>query len=135
MHWEFTPQDVVTGKVGYSLESFRSDLLEEIRLNLPGLDSEMHKRIHALVYDLLYWLATGKDFDEFLAQFESSGFTQLFLGNIREHSEGNAEMLGAILQRLIMDRVEHGMPLERSLAEVGRLHAAVASAGIGGANA
>lgn len=135
MHWEFTPQDVVTGKVRYDLESFRADLLEEIRLNLPGLDGEMQKGIHALVYDLLYWLATGKDFDEFLAQFESSGFTQLFLGNMREHGEENAQMLGAILQRLIMDRVDHGMPLEQSLADVSRVHAAVVAAGISGADA
>ena len=135
MRWEFTPQDIVTGKVAYGLEAFRADLLEEIRLNLPGLDVGMQERIHALVYDMLYWIATGKDFDEFVVQFESSGFTRLFLANMREHGEANAEMLGAILQRLIMDRVEHGMPLEQSLADVSRVHEAVVAAGISGADA
>ena len=135
MRWDFTPQDVVKGKVRYGVEAFRADLLEEIRLNLPGLDEGMQGRIQALVYDMLYWLATGKDSDEFAAQFETSGFTQLFLANMREHGEENVEMLGAILQRLIMDRVEQGMPLEQSLADVGRLHEAVLAASISGPDA
>lgn len=34
----------------------------------------------------------------------------------------NGEMLGAILQRLIMDRVEAGMPLEQALESVAEHH-------------
>ena len=128
MEFEFTPQDVVTGKVRYGLEAFRSDLLEEVRLNLPGLEAGMQGRIHALLYDLVYWLATGKEFDEFAEQFRESGFTLAFLEGMRRRSAANVEMLGAILQRLIMDRVESGMPLERSLADVGRLHASIVHA-------
>ncbi len=122
MQWEFTAQDVVKGTVDYGIESFRRDLEAEIRLNLPDLDPGTLQRIHALVYDLLYWLATGKEFDEFVARFGSSGFTPLFLESIRGRSAGDVEMLGAILQRRIMDQVERGNTLERAIDEVSRAH-------------
>ncbi len=130
MEWEFTAQDVVKGSVDYGIEAFRRDLLEEIRLNLPDLDAGNQERIHALVYDLYYWLATGKDFDEFVSHPETSGFTLFFLEDIRGRCAGDVEMLGAILQRRIMDGVERGWPLERALDEVGRAHAAIVAAGV-----
>lgn len=127
MNWDFTPADVVKGRVDYGLEHFRHDLMVEVGMNVPGLDRPELDRMFALIYDLTYWLATGKDFDEFAAQFESSGFTQAFLEQVRCDGQGNVDMLGAILQRLIMDRVESGFGLDGALADVARFHSSVAS--------
>lgn len=128
MQWDFTAQDVVKARVGYGLAEFRGDLRREVRMNLPGLDEATRERVFALIYDLTYWLATGKTFEEFEAAFESSGFTQLFLARVREQGEDNVAMLGAILQRQIMDRVESGTPVQHAVAEVGAWHARLVAA-------
>lgn len=117
MEWEFTPQQVVRGEVGYSLEEFRHDLMQEVALNIPGLGDEQLKPVFSLVYDLCYWLATGKDYDEFEGRFQDIN-TMLLLRALREHGKANVEMLGAILQRMIMDGVEEGLSVDDAVAQV-----------------
>ena len=112
MEWEFTPEQVVKGEVDYGLDDFRGHLREETAFNLSHLDREQIAKIFDLYYDLCYWLATGKDFAEFEAQFEEGAYVRLFLNQLRQHSEANVEMLGAILQRHIMDGVEKGLSVE-----------------------
>ena len=121
MEWEFTPQQVVKGEVGYGLDAFRHDLMQEVSLNVPGIGDEQLHRIFALSYDLCYWLATGKDYDEFEERFEDINML-MFLRTLREHGQGNVEMLGAILQRMIMDGVEASLPLEEAVAQVAVHH-------------
>ena len=48
---------------------------------------------------------------------------------IRDHMEDNIVMLGAILQRMIMDGVERGLPLEEAVEAVAQRHAALVAAG------
>lgn len=43
MEWEFTPEDVFHGKADYGLAEFRSDLAQEVRLNLPPAGSAARK--------------------------------------------------------------------------------------------
>lgn len=121
MEWEFTPQQVVKGEVGYGLDEFRHDLMQEVSLNVPGIGDEQLHRIFALAYDLCYWLATGKDYDEFEERFEDINML-MFLRTLREHGQGNVEMLGAILQRMIMDGVEASLPLEEAVEQVAVHH-------------
>lgn len=45
-----------------------------------------------------------------------------FLRELAPVMSSNVEMLGAILQRQIMDRVEAGMPLESAVSEVADWH-------------
>lgn len=126
MEWEFTPQQVVKGEVDYGLEAFRHDLMQEIALNMPGLGDEQLNPVFALAYDLCYWLATGKDYDEFEEQFQDLNML-MFLRALREHGGANVEMLGAILQRMIMDGVEAGLPVEEALVQVALAHGRVVS--------
>lgn len=65
MEWEFTPQQVVKGEAGYGLDEFRHDLMQEVALNMPGLGYEQLEPVSRLAYDLCYWLATGKEYEEF----------------------------------------------------------------------
>lgn len=123
MEWEFTPEEVVKAEVDYGLEEFRADLLAEVKANTGEMDAMQQRKMFDVMYDLCYWVATGNDYDEFLATLDQDSFFPGFLGSIREHLTPNIEMLGAILQRLIMNRVEdQSMPLELAVKEVDRLH-------------
>lgn len=121
MEWEFTPQEVVKGQVGYGLPEFRQDLAEEVRQNVSG-DADVFARTYHLLYDLCYALATSKDLDAHLAAYAYDPPTVQFLREMAEPMSGNVEMLGAILQRQIVDRVEAGMPLEAAIQDVAEWH-------------
>lgn len=124
MEWEFTPQDVVKGEIGYGLADFRHDLAEEVRQNVTG-DTEVFARTYHLLYDLCYALATSKDIEAHLATYAYDPPTVQFLREMQVMMAGNVEMLGAILQRQIMDRIEAGMPLEAAIADVAEWHGAL----------
>jgi hypothetical protein len=121
MEWEFTPEDVVKGRSGYGLAEFRHDLAEEVRQNIGG-DADRFTRAYHLLYDLCYALATSKDFEAHLAAYAYDPPTVQFLRELQPLMEDNIAMLGAILQRQIMDRVEAGMPLESAVADVADWH-------------
>ncbi|MBI5437902.1 MAG: hypothetical protein HY936_02965 [Nitrosomonadales bacterium] len=123
MEWDFTPEQVVKAEVDYGLEQFRLDLFEEVRLNMNQMDDAQQRKIFDVMYDLCYWVATGGDYDEFLAGLDKESFFPSFLGSIKEMLVPNIMMLGAILQRLIMERVdEQTIPLEEALKQVDGYH-------------
>ena len=116
MEWEFTAEDVVKGRIGYGLADFRQGLAEEVRQNVTG-DTELFTRTYHLLYDLCYALATSKDLDAHLTAYAYDPPTVQFLRELAPVMSANVDMLGAILQRQIMDRVEGGMPLENAVSE------------------
>lgn len=123
MEWDFTPEQVVKAEVDYSLEQFRLDMFEEVRLNMNQMDDAQQRKIFDVMYDLCYWVATGGDYDDFLAGLDQESFFPSFLGSIKEMLAPNIVMLGAILQRLIMERVdEQTIPLEEALKQVDEHH-------------
>ncbi|MBI4755506.1 MAG: hypothetical protein HY778_08845 [Betaproteobacteria bacterium] len=124
MEWEFSPQQVVRGEVGYDIAEFRRDLAQEVRTNLQASDPQQLTRSFNLLYDLCYAEATNKDFESYLAAYAFDPPTCEFLREMRPMMADNAAMLGAILQRHLMDRVESGMPLEDALDDVAREHGA-----------
>lgn len=121
MEWEFTPEEVVKGLVDYGLEDFRRDLAEEVRQNVSG-GADVFVRTYHLLYDLCYALATSKDLEAHLAAYAYDPPTVQFLREMVEPMSNNVEMLGAILQRQIMDRIEAGMPLEAAIDDVADWH-------------
>jgi hypothetical protein len=121
MEWEFTPEDVVKGRIGYGLADFRLGLAEEVRQNVGG-DAEVFTRTYHLLYDLCYALATSKNLDAHLGAYAYDPPTVQFLRELAPVMGANVEMLGAILQRQIMDRVEVGMALEDAVSEVADWH-------------
>lgn len=122
MEWEFTAAQLVRGEAAYGLAEFRRDLGEEIRGNLPGLDDPELDRLFRVIYDLHYWLATGNAYLDFEGQFADQPKLQPLLRAVHEHCAGNVEMLGAILQRLIMDGVAAGVPLEHAVEQAAQFH-------------
>lgn len=130
MQFEFSPEDVVRGDTHYSLADFRGDLAREVELNMPRADARGREAAYALLYDLCYWLATGKAFDAFLAARAFDPPTCGFLRGVMPMITPNVEMLGAILQRMIMDRVEEGAALETALRDVADQHRRIVYAGV-----
>ncbi|MCK0512992.1 hypothetical protein [Aromatoleum buckelii] len=122
MEWEFTAEDVVKAKVGYVLADFRRDLGEEIRINVGDSDELQFQRTFNLIYDMCYALATGRMLEEFLASCAYDPPACEFLREVEPLMAANVEMLGAILQRMIMDGVEQGMPLEQAVDEAASRH-------------
>jgi len=127
MEWEFTFEDVVKAQAEYGLVDFRRDLAEELRSNLGPMDEAQQLRSFNLVYDMCYALATDKKFDDFLSGYAFDPPTCQFLNELKPHMADNVVMLGAILQRLIMDRVEARMPLANAIEEVAQWHADLTS--------
>ena len=121
MEWEFTPQEVVKGQIAYGLADFRQGLAQEVRQNVTG-DTEVFARTFHLLYDLCYALATSKDLDAHLNAYAYDPPTVQFLRELAPVMVANIEMLAAILQRQIMDRVEAGMPLQEAVDEVADWH-------------
>jgi hypothetical protein len=74
---------------------------------------------------MCYALATDKKFDDFLTGYAYDPPTCQFLSELKPHMDDNVAMLGAILQRQIMDRVEAQMPLEHAVLDTARWHASV----------
>lgn len=130
MQWDFTPEDVVKGEIGYGLEQFRHDLAEEVRANLDADDATALQQSFDLIYDMCYWLATGRDFAAFAATLpEETPLDVHVLQPIKEYMRDNIVMLGAILQRMIMEGIETGMPLEQALNSAAERHARIVHAG------
>jgi len=121
MEWEFTPEDVVKGRSEYGLAEFRHDLAEEVRTNVTG-GADVFTRTYHLLYDLCYALATSKDLEAHLGAYAYDPPTVQFLRELAPAMSANVDMLGAILQRQIMDRVEAGMPLENAVSDVADWH-------------
>jgi hypothetical protein len=125
MQWEFTVEDVVKAQADYGLQDFRHDLAQELRSNLGPIDEAQLTRSFNLVYDMCYALATEKNFDAFLEGYAYDPPTCQFLTELKPYMRDNAAMLGAILQRLIVDRVEAHMPLEQAVEDAAQWHASV----------
>ncbi|MCW8827945.1 MAG: hypothetical protein OQK94_02690 [Gammaproteobacteria bacterium] len=123
MQWEFTPEEVVKREVDYGLETFRRDLFEEVAGNLGSDDENFLQQSFDLIYDLCYWEATGREFSDFVITLdENVPLEAHVLQAIKEHMRDNITMLGAILQRMIMDGVESGLVLEQAIANAAEKH-------------
>lgn len=122
MEWEFAAEAVVKAQADYGLEAFRRDLAEEVRMNLGAADEQRQAQTFNLIYDMCHALATNRDLDGFLAAYAFDPPTCEFLRDVQPAMTGNIEMLGAILQRMIMDGVEAGLPLEQAVEEAARRH-------------
>ena len=129
MEWEFTPEQVVKAEADYGFEDFRRDLRQEVFMNTGGSEAERETTFD-LLFDLCYWLATGRELDHFMAQYHHSPPVCEFIGGVAPAMDGNVKMFGAILQRMIMNEVESGTHLEEAVSIVDRKVKAVTGVAI-----
>jgi hypothetical protein len=121
MKWDFTPEDVRSGKADYSVSEFKEALLKEIHANLETFQGdELTKKLYSsLTMMLCLFLATGKSIDSFVAdikQRSSSKEVHKFLiddrkmlEEIGENNKENLAMLRAVIYRRLKDGVENGI--------------------------
>jgi hypothetical protein len=76
-----------------------------------------------LVHDLCRALATAKDLEALLAAYAYVPPTCQFLRGLEPMMADDVAMLDAILQRMIMNGVEAGMPLQQAVDEAAYRHA------------
>jgi hypothetical protein len=111
MEWDFTPEDVRSGKVDYSVLEFKEELLEETHANLEEFKGdELTRQFYSIITIMLCaTLAFGKSIDSFITSvnkyFPSKELQKLLTGNrklleeIRENNKENIEMLRAVIHR------------------------------------
>jgi hypothetical protein len=129
MQWDFTPDEVVRGEIEYGLRDFRCDLRKEVATNLDSDDESFVQQCFELIYDLCYWMSTGKAFIDFAATLaDDTPLDAQVLQAVKEHMRDNIDMLGAILQRDIMDGVEHGLSVEQAVERTAQNHASEVTA-------
>jgi hypothetical protein len=121
MEWDFTPEDVRSGKVDYTVVQFKDDLLREIDFNLSGHQGDKEAK---LLYSLVTFmfcthLALGKSLESFATAvsqyFPSKELPKIvaankgFLEEIRENNKENIQMLRVVIQRRIQKDIEQGL--------------------------
>jgi hypothetical protein len=121
MEWDFTPEDVRSGKAAYSVSEFKEDLLEEIHVNLEEHqgDEQIRKFFSFLTIMLCTSLAFGKSIDSFVTSikkyFPSKELQKYLIGNkalleeIKETNKKNIEMLRVVIHRRMEDDVDKGV--------------------------
>lgn len=121
MEWDFTPEDVRSGKADYTVTEFKEDLLEEIQLNIAEYrgDEQTKKFYSFLTIMLCTSLAFGKSIDSFVTSvkkyFPSKELQKFLTGDrdlleeIRENNKENIEMLRAVIHRRMRDDAERGI--------------------------
>jgi hypothetical protein len=120
VQWPFSCRDVVTGAIRYGLEDFRIDLMRQVEAALPGFGARQIHGFFNLNYLLLYWLASGGSFDDFVAALHqqlrpASPWLAAHLDDLQRGSTAEVAMLSAILRRMTLDGIEAGLPLELAL--------------------
>ena len=121
MEWDFTPEDVRSGKAGYSVLEFKEDLIGEIHAILEEFHGDEHaQKFYSLLTIMLCTsLAFGKSIDSFVPSvkkyFPSKELRKFLIGDrkllqeIEENNKENIEMLRAVIHRRMQDDVDKGV--------------------------
>lgn len=121
MEWDFTPEDVRSGKADYTVAEFKEDLLNEIQLNIAEYHGHEVTKQFFSVLTIMFCasLALGQSVKGFIRnqkKYFPSKDLQKFVGNrellqeIKENNKENIEMLRAVIKKRIQDDVEKGIP-------------------------
>ena len=121
MEWDFTPEDVRTGKVDYSVVQFKDDLLREIDFNLSGHQGDKQVKLFYSLVTFMFCthLALGKSLESFataVSQYLPSkelpkilADNKGFLEKISENNKENIEMLRVVIHRRMGADAEKGI--------------------------
>ncbi|MDH3355005.1 MAG: hypothetical protein OEL79_07310 [Chromatiales bacterium] len=127
MEWEFTYEDVVKAKVNYELIDFINDFRNEVTVNIHENSSNDVNAIITLLYDFMHWCATEREPEQFYAEelLPEDLLNADELRSMHPNLKENITMLGAILQRMIMNQVDKGIVLEEAIQKVAQQHQAI----------
>ena len=124
MEWEFTPLQVLTGEVKYSIEDYRKDLKEEVLKTLAsfGMDEYSMNFYVDYVYTLFYWLSTNQTvltYSRFIEarlpddlELKKTLTSTEFLYSLEVDNVQFVDMLRAILTTLTLGFLKDGLSIE-----------------------
>jgi hypothetical protein len=127
MEWEFSPLQVLTGEVKYSIEDYRKDLKEEVLTTLSGFEMDDYSRGFYVdyVYTLFYWLATNQTvltYSKFIyerlpddLELKKTLTNTEFLYSLELDNVNFVDMLRAILMTLTLGFLKEGLSIEDAM--------------------
>ncbi|MCI4625173.1 MAG: hypothetical protein L3V56_04335 [Candidatus Magnetoovum sp. WYHC-5] len=133
MDWKFTPLQVLSGEITYSIYEYREALNQEIRNTLAEFDlTESTLRVYCdLMYIMFYWFAVNgspQDLKKFYEvhltddfAFKETLTNMAFILETKKENEGIVDMLRAVLMRMATTKLEEGASLgeARKFVEAG----------------
>ena len=122
MEWDFSPDDVMEGKVDYSLEDFRADLWRQVECDFLGKERKLIELAYHFTYHVCFWFAVGWEIDDFMECWKEAADIpnveaecREFIELTREMYKRNIETLRAIFQREILKGIKQGLDVDESL--------------------
>lgn len=103
MTWDFTPTQVMSGEVKYTLDDFKRDLYKEVADNFGDrLNPKRTRDAFNLIFTFCHARATEKSLDWIELELKGNP-DRKFLEALEEANKDNVDMLRAIIQRLFLD--------------------------------
>ncbi len=124
MQWEFSPDQVASGEVVYSLEEFRKDYYEEIKANFPEFGAPDMDRMFRVAYDVCYCAATDREPGELVEHLRTKGISSdvEYLELIRSSNLDNIIMLKAIFAATVAAYLKQGLSSREALQKLDDYH-------------
>lgn len=131
MKWDFTPSQVMEGKVNYSLDEFLKDLGEEIKSkiskkvfnHLPDGEerdkkyNEVIREVFNFVYKICYLAVMKKQHLKLVLKQSNEAEIDIIKRTIKEN-KSNIDMLHAILMRRMAKGLNKGYTKEQAVKAV-----------------
>lgn len=124
MDWKFSPLQVLTGEVQYSIVDYRKDLREEVLTTLANFNMDEYSTNFYVdyIYTLFYWLATNQTVLTYSRYIEERLPDDLelkktltsteFLYSLELDNVNFVDMLRAILTSLTLGFLKDGLSIE-----------------------
>lgn len=120
MKWNFTPEDILSGKAYYSVAQFKKDLFEEVRngIDESTRNDEFIKLYFTITVMTCISLAFGKSMDSFCNTVKNTITNnkvqkmmtdKKFLNGIKQSNLENIEMFKAVVRKRIRDDIAIGI--------------------------
>ena len=124
MQWDFSREQVVEGEVDYTLEEFRKDYFEEIKINFSEFDDEETDRMFRMAYDVCYCTATNRELSELVKHLRKKGISsdKEYLELIRDSNTENIAMLKAIFAATVSGYIKEGLSSREAMQKLDDYH-------------
>ncbi|QWR78386.1 hypothetical protein [Candidatus Magnetomonas plexicatena] len=126
MEWNFTPFEVLAGKVIYTLEQYRADLREDVAetLSALNLDETSMEFYNNFVFVFFYWIATNQSILSYKKLVEQNlpedspvrqALTDMvFLESMKQDNENLIDMLRALMAMFTVNCLKSGSDIEQA---------------------
>jgi plasmid stabilization system protein ParE len=124
MKWDFTHEQVASGEVKYTVEEFRKDFYEEVKMNFPEYSASELESMFRLAYFVCYSSAVQQDLNKLLRHLNEKEVQadKKYLELIRDSNLENIEMLKAVLGRKVSQFMEEGTTIQDALKKLEKYH-------------